>query len=160
MLHAGESNFSDWFQHHAECVFEIYQNANCFFGIPECVLWCRFDIKSLMHQYAACDVCIKIRASYALSLSRSLKISVAQHQHSIACTGPAASTLDMRLPGIHDVNLVSHTMSNGTTSVARSRGLSKTEKPTQDAPARAECPVSATKSAPSGSRSAQNAPVS
>ena len=45
------------------------------------------------------------------------------------------------LPGIHDVNLVSHTMSNGTASVAWSRGMYKPEKPTQGASARAGCPA-------------------
>ena len=47
------------------------------------------------------------------------------------------------LPGICDVNLVSHTMSDGISSVAWSHGVSKPEKPTQGAPARAECPVPA-----------------
>ena len=45
------------------------------------------------------------------------------------------------LPGICDVNLVSHTMGDGISSVAWSRGVSKPEKPTQGAPARAECPA-------------------
>ena len=45
------------------------------------------------------------------------------------------------LPGIYDVNLVSHTMGDGISSVASSRGVSKPEKPTQGAPARAECPA-------------------
>jgi hypothetical protein len=64
------------------------------------------------------------------------------------------------LPGICDVNLVSHTMGDDIPPSARSRGLSKPEKPTQDTSARAECPVSATKSASSGAHSAQNAQVS
>ena len=45
------------------------------------------------------------------------------------------------LPGIHDVKIVSHTMSNGTASVAWSRGMYKPEKPTQGASARAGCPA-------------------
>ena len=39
------------------------------------------------------------------------------------------------------MNLVSHTMGDGISSVAWSRGVSKPEKPTQGAPARAECPA-------------------
>ena len=64
------------------------------------------------------------------------------------------------LPGICNVNLVSDAMDNDIPPSARSRGVSKPEKPTQDTPARAECPVSATKSASSGAHSAQNAQVS
>ena len=44
------------------------------------------------------------------------------------------------LPGICDVNLVSDTMGDDISPSARSRFLSKPEKPTQDTPARAECP--------------------
>ena len=64
------------------------------------------------------------------------------------------------LPAICDVKLVSHTMGDGISSVAWSHGVSKPEKPTQDTPASAECPVSATKSASSGAHSAQNTQVS
>ena len=64
------------------------------------------------------------------------------------------------LPGICNVNLVSDTVGDGIPPSARSRGLSKPEKPTQDTSARAECPVSATKSASSGAHSAQIAQVS
>ena len=49
-------------------------------------------------------------------------------------------TCAARLPGIHDVNLVAHTMSNGTASIAWSCGMYKPEKPTQGASARAGCP--------------------
>ena len=58
------------------------------------------------------------------------------------------------------MNLVSDTVGDGIPPSARSRGLSKPEKPTQDTSARAECPVSATKSASSGAHSAQIAQVS
>ena len=68
-------------------------------------------------------------------VSHSIKIpSHAQeqeHQH---------GTYAARLPGIHDVNLVAHTMSNGTASIAWSCGMYKPEKPTQGASARAGCP--------------------
>ena len=64
------------------------------------------------------------------------------------------------LPGVCDVNLVSHTMGDDIPPSAWARGVSKPEKPTQDTPARAECPVSATKSASSGAHSAKNAQVS
>ena len=64
------------------------------------------------------------------------------------------------LPGICNVNLVSDTMGDDIPPSARSRGVSKPEKPTQDTPVRAECPVSATKSAPSGAHSPQIAQVS
>ena len=88
-------------------------------------------------------------------VSHSIKIpSHAQeqeHQHGTYAAG---------LPGICNVNLVSHTMGDGISSVASSRGVSKPEKPTQDTPVRAECPVSATKSAPSGAHSPQIAQVS
>ena len=73
-----------------------------------------------------------------------------EHQHGTYAAG---------LPGICNVNLVSHTMGDGISSVAWSRGVSKPEKPTQGAPARAECPVPAAESAPSGVHSAQNAQV-
>ena len=59
------------------------------------------------------------------------------------------------LPGICDVNLVCHSLSQGISPSARSRGISKPEKPAQGAPARAGCPTPAAKSAPSGAHSAQ-----
>ena len=70
------------------------------------------------------------------------------------------------LPGIHDVNLVIHTMGKGSSPRRWSRGPCKAEKPTQRAPARAQkptqgaparagCPTPAAKSAPSGAHSAQ-----
>ena len=61
------------------------------------------------------------------------------------------------LPGICDVNLVSDTVGDGISSSAWSRGTSKPEKPTQGAPARAEYPTPAEKSAPSSAHSGQNA---
>ena len=63
------------------------------------------------------------------------------------------------LPGICDVKLVSHTMGDGISPSAWSRGTSKLEKPTQGAPARAQCPTPAARSAPSGAHSTQNAQV-
>ena len=51
------------------------------------------------------------------------------------------------LPGICDVNLVSHTVGDEISPSARSRGICKPEKPTQGAPARAEYPTPAEKSA-------------
>ena len=74
-----------------------------------------------------------------------------EHQHGTCAAG---------LPGICNVNLVSDAMGDDIPPSARSRGVSKPEKPTQDTSARAECPVSATKSASSGAHSAQNAQVS
>ena len=69
-------------------------------------------------------------------LSHSIKIpSHAQDQQHPHWTCAA------RLPGIHDVKIVSHTMGNGTASVAWSRGMYKPEKPTQGASARAGCPA-------------------
>ena len=88
-------------------------------------------------------------------VSHSIKIpSHAQeqeHQHGTSAAG---------LPGICDVNLVSHTMGDDISPSARSRGICKPEKPTQGAPARAECPTPAGKSAHSSAHSAQNAQVS
>ena len=55
------------------------------------------------------------------------------------------------------------TLSHGISASAWSRGISKPKKPTQGAPARAECPTLATKSAPSSAHSrpsGQNAQVS
>ena len=74
-----------------------------------------------------------------------------EHQHGTCAAG---------LPGICNVNLVSDTMGDDIPPSARSRGVSKPEKPTQDTSARAECPVPATKSAHNGAHSAQNAKVS
>ena len=64
------------------------------------------------------------------------------------------------LPGICDVNLVSHSMGDGISPSAWSRGIFKPEKPTQGAAARAECPTLAAKSAPGSAHSGQNAQVS
>ena len=64
------------------------------------------------------------------------------------------------LPGICDVNLVCHTMGDDISPSARLRGICKPENPTQGAPARAQCPTPAAKSAPSGAHSGQNAEVS
>ena len=58
------------------------------------------------------------------------------------------------------MNLVSDTMGDDISPSARSRFLSKPEKPTQDTPVRAECPVPAAESASSGVHSAQIAQVS
>ena len=88
-------------------------------------------------------------------LSHSITISSHAQDHNDAHGACAAG-----LPGICNVNLVSDTMGDDISPSARSRGVSKPEKPTQDTPVRAECPVSATKSAPSGEHSAQNAQVS
>ena len=89
-------------------------------------------------------------------LSRSITIlpDAAQgHNH-------AYGTCAAGLPGICDVNLVCHSLSQGISPSARSRGISKPEKPAQGAPARAGCPTPAAKSAPSGAHSGQNAQVS
>ena len=74
-----------------------------------------------------------------------------EHQH---------GTCAAELPGICDVNLVSHTMGDGISPSAWSRGICKLENPTQGAPARAQCPTPAAKSAPSGAHSGQNEEVS
>ena len=96
-----------------------------------------------------------LSAKVSRYLSPSVKIpSHAQdqeHQHGTCAAG---------LPGICNVNLVSDAMDDDIPPSAWARGVSKPEKPTQDTPARAECPVSATKSASSGAHSAQNAQVS
>ena len=89
-------------------------------------------------------------------LSRSITIlpDAAQghnHAHGACAAG---------LPGICNVNLVSDAMDDDIPPSAWARGVSKPEKPTQDTPASAECPVSATKSAPSGAHSPQIAQVS
>ena len=55
------------------------------------------------------------------------------------------------------------TLSHGISASVWSRGISKPKKPTQGAPARAECPTPAAKSAPSSAHSrpsGQNAQVS
>ena len=103
-----------------------------------------------------------VRASYSgLSsdfsryLSHSIKILPDALGHNDAHGACAAG-----LPGICNVNLVSDTMGDDIPPSARTRGLSKPEKPTQDTSARAECPVPATKSAHNGAHSAQNAKVS
>ena len=67
-----------------------------------------------------------------------------EHQHGTYAAG---------LPGIGDVNLVSHTMGDDISPSARSRGICKPEKPTQGAPASAECPTPAEKSAHSDAHS-------
>ena len=51
-----------------------------------------------------------------------------EHQH---------GTCAAELPGICDVNLVSHTMGDGISPSAWSRGICKRENPTQGAPIRA-----------------------
>ena len=61
------------------------------------------------------------------------------------------------LPAICDVKLVSHTIGDDISPSAWSRGNSNPEKPTQGAPARAQCPTPAAKSAPSSAHSGQNA---
>ena len=103
-----------------------------------------------------------VRASYSgLSsdfsryLSHSIKILPDALGHNDAHGACAAG-----LPGICNVNLVSDTMGDDISPSARSRFLSKPEKPTQDTPARAECPVPAAESASSGVHSAQIAQVS
>ena len=72
----------------------------------------------------------------------------------------AHGTCAAKLPGICDVNLVSHTMGDGISPSAWSRGICKRENPTQGAPARAQCPTPAAKSDTSGAHSEQNAQVS
>ena len=92
-------------------------------------------------------------------LSRSITIlpDAAQghnHAHGACAAG---------LPGICDVNLVCHSLSQGILPSAWSRGICKPEKPAQGAPASAECPTPAAKSAPSSAHSrpsGQNAQVS
>ena len=94
-----------------------------------------------------------------VSLPKSRDICLIAHpQHVDTCD--TSTTCAAELPGICNVNLVSDTMGDGISPSAWSRGVSKPEKPTQGAPARAECPVPAAKSAPSGVHSAQNAQVS
>ena len=81
-------------------------------------------------------------------LSHSIKISShaqdQEHQHGTCAAG---------LPGICDVNLVSHTMGDDISPVVWSRGTFQPEKPTQGAPASAECPTPAEKSAHSDAHS-------
>ena len=95
-----------------------------------------------------------LSSDFSRYLSHSIKILPDAQGHNDAHGACAAG-----LPGICNVNLVSHTVGDGIPPSARSRGLSKPEKPTQDTSARAECPVSATKSASSGAHSAQIAQV-
>ena len=99
------------------------------------------SMTGLIHQHAACDSQIKIRASYVWSLCRILEYLSdrgTSHQNSIVCAGPGASARDMCdwTAGNYAVNPVSHTMGVGITPSAWSRGISKPEKPTQGAPAR------------------------
>ena len=95
-----------------------------------------------------------LSSDFSRDLSHSIKILPDAQGHNDAHGTPAAE-----LPGICNVNLVSDTMGDGISPSAWSRCVSKPEKPTQGAPARAECPVPAAKSAPSGVHSAQNAQV-
>ena len=88
-------------------------------------------------------------------VSHSIKIPSHAQGHNDAHWACAAG-----LPGICDVNLVSHTMGDDISPSARSHGICKPEKPTQGAPARAECPTPPEKSAHSGAHSGQNAQVS
>ena len=95
-----------------------------------------------------------LSSDFSRDLSHSVKILPDAQGHN-----DAHGTRAAELPGICNVNLVSHTMGDGILSVAWSRGVSKPEKPTQGAPARGvsyACP----KSSPSRSHSAQNAQVS
>ena len=96
-----------------------------------------------------------LSSDFSRYLSHSIKILPDALGHNVAHGACAAG-----LPGICNVNLVSDTMGDDIPPSARSRGLSKPEKPTQDTPASAECPVSATKSAYSGAHSAQIGQVS
>ena len=96
-----------------------------------------------------------LSSDFSRYLSHSIKILPDAQGHN-----DAHGTRAAELPGICNVNLVSDTMGDDIPPSARTRGLSKPEKPTQDTPARAECPVPATKSAHNGAHSAQNAQVS
>ena len=73
-------------------------------------------------------------------LSHSIKILPDALGHNDAHGACAAG-----LPGICDVNLVSHTMGDEISQSARSRGICKPENPTQGTPARAECPTPCTR---------------
>ena len=95
-----------------------------------------------------------LSSDFSRDLSHSIKILPDAQGHN-----DAHGTRAAELPGICDVNPVSDTMGDGISPSAWSRCVSKPEKPTQGAPARAECPVPAAKSAPSGVHSAQNAQV-
>ena len=64
-LHVGASSSPYQVQHHAACVPEVSQHAICVLGIHEYVLISRFQVQIMIHQHAACDPYIKIRASYA-----------------------------------------------------------------------------------------------
>ena len=96
-----------------------------------------------------------LSSDFSRDLSHSIKILPDAQGHN-----DAHGTRAAELPGICNVNLVSDTMGDGIQPSAWSRGVFKPEKPTQDTPVRAECPVPATKSAPSGAHSAQIAQVS
>ena len=96
-----------------------------------------------------------LSSDFSRDLSHSVKILPDAQGHN-----DGHGTRAAELPGICNVNLVSDSVGDGIPPSARSRGLSKPEKPTQGAPARADCPVPAAKSAPSGVHSAQNAQVS
>ena len=79
-----------------------------------------------------------IRASYVGALARIFRylsdsitiLPDAQGQND------AHGTCAAELPGICDVNLVSHTMGDATSPSAWSRGICKRENPTQGAPVR------------------------
>ena len=79
-----------------------------------------------------------IRASYVGALARIFRylsdsitiLPDAQGQND------AHGTCAAELPGICDVNLVSHTMGDGKSPSAWSRGICKRENPTQGAPVR------------------------
>ena len=90
--------------------------------------------------------------SHSITILRNAANAQSQNDAHGACAA--------ELPGICDANLVSHTMGDGISPSVWSRSISKPEKPTQGAAARAECPTPAAKSAPSGAHSSQNAQVS
>ena len=85
-------------------------------------------------------------------VARALSIKIPSHaQDQEHQNGTCAAGL----PGICDVNLVSHTIGDDISSSARSRAMSKPENPTQGAPAGAECLTPAAKSAPCSAHSGQ-----
>ena len=71
------------------------------------------------------DICLTASAFHPMHQDQ-------EHQHGTCAAG---------LPGICDVNLVSHTMGDHKSPSAWLRGLSQPEKPTQGASARAQCPT-------------------
>ena len=89
-----------------------------------------------------------LSSDFSRDLSHSVKILPDAQGHN-----DAHGTRAAELPGICNVNLVSDTMGDGISPSAWSRGVSKPEKPTQGAPARAECPTPAEKSAHSDAHS-------